>query len=134
MILPHKKWRDYVLLRSTSLDHLVHCPAPTESDIFISNCFLNFISNFKWVYLYSRIYKSICQRKARPGNHFIQLKIYIECLKPKSLHLQNAITETAQKAAKPCTAGFDIRSVFSAFNDKCSSPLACYLTSQSCTC
>lgn len=44
---------------------------------------------------------------------FIQLnvKIYIECLKPKSLHLQNSITETAQKAAKPCTAGFDIRSI-----------------------
>lgn len=130
MILPHKKWRDYVLLRSTSLDHLVHCPAPTESDIFISNCFLNFISNFKWVYLYSRIYKSICQRKARPGNHFIQLKIYIECLKPKSLHLQNAITETAQIVLLALTS----IPFLSAFNDKCSSPLACYLTSQSCTC
>lgn len=44
---------------------------------------------------------------------FIQLnvKIYIECLKPKSLHLQNSITETAQNAVKPCTAGFDIRSI-----------------------
>lgn len=50
---------------------------------------------------------------ARLGNHFIQLnvKIYIECLKPKSLHLQNSITETAQNAVKPCTAGFDIRSI-----------------------
>lgn len=55
------------------------------------------------------IYKSIRWRKARLGQ--LNVKVYIECLKPKSLHLQNSITETAQNAVKPCTAGFDIRSI-----------------------
>lgn len=50
----------------------------------------------------------------------LKVKIYIECLKPKIINIGtlifhhytwNAIIETAQKAAKPCTEGFDICSV-----------------------
>lgn len=150
MILPHKKWRDYELLRSTSLDQLVHCPALTESDIFICNCFLKFHFKFylNGFYLYCRIYKSIRWGKAWLGEIILFLTIkgkniyrVSETKNNKYWHFnfssftpEMQLLKLHKKLQSLVLKALTFVPFLSAFNDKCSSPLACYLTSLSCTC